>query len=248
MSRKNQISEEVISAFVDGELDSAECSRLIQLRETDAELDAQLKEMEKLKSLVFSARPETAKLDFKAHSSAKGWLFKCYYPAMAASLILGLVLLGLMTLGPFKYGGSKSIPLQSDNLESLLNTPGSNEEIKIVMHFTQDNVSAAQYLLDQAELLTTRARERNKLIRIEIIAHGKGLSLLRRDRSPFPQRISQMRKTYDQITFLACNQTLNKVNAQRDKAVELLAVAVIVASGLQQIQLRRTQGWNYFIV
>ncbi len=99
--------------------------------------------------------------------------------------------------------------------------------------------------LDDAEDLLKYYRASNQHAQIEIVTNGSGLDLLRADTSPYPERVQRMLKDYDNLTFVACQNTMDRVSREQGTAARLLPGVVLIDSGVAQIMRRQQQGWAY---
>jgi len=56
-----------------------------------------------------------------------------------------------------------------------------------------------------------------------------------------------MKKNYDSLAFVACNNTLAKLK-QEGKPTDLLAEAEVAPSAVQYVVKRLQQGWQYVAI
>jgi len=81
-----------------------------------------------------------------------------------------------------------------------------------------------------------------------VVTNGDGLNLLLSDKSPYAQRIHQMQSEYKNLTFVACQNTIDRFQRDLGLTVKLLPGVVITDSGVAQIMRRQHQGWAYLQV
>ncbi len=246
MSDRETISEELLNAFVDGELDEGERQRILELQLQDPQIARKVQELERLKGLVKAARPVD-------ESPASGLPRRGSTGVTRAKLASVAVLLGVV-LGAWLYWPEGTPQLAgrpeptAQDVYTLVNPGTGLVDMKVVIHFTRSQREAAKALLDQVEYLLERAQRTDRRVRVEVVAHGKGLYLLRDGVSPFPERIRALHERFDNLTFLACEKTMTKLKQAKKIDVELLPDATVVRSGIEQIRLRRSQGWDYIVV
>jgi intracellular sulfur oxidation DsrE/DsrF family protein len=101
--------------------------------------------------------------------------------------------------------------------------------------------------LDYAEQLLASNSQRHQDFRLEVVANDGGIELLRRDTSPFPQRIEALLSRYDNISFLACANALRKLR-ERGVEVELLPGTRSDHTAIDEIIERLEGGWRYLKV
>lgn len=77
------------------------------------------------------------------------------------------------------------------------------------------------------------------------MTYGPGLHMLREDTSPVAPRIAQMALEHENVTFQACNNTLQGMQRQAGHDIALLSEANIVPSGVVQLVTLQEQGWSY---
>ena len=76
--------------------------------------------------------------------------------------------------------------------------------------------------------------------RIEIVAHGKGLSLLLATDAPLRERLKQVSDSG--VVLAACENTMRRKNVKKE---DLLPFATTVPSGVAEVVLKQEAGWAY---
>ena len=74
------------------------------------------------------------------------------------------------------------------------------------------------------------------------------LLLLMAGISPFAERIQRMQKEYHDLTFVACQNTIERIQQELGLQAKLLPGVVVIDSGVAQIMRRQNQGWAYIQV
>jgi hypothetical protein len=82
-------------------------------------------------------------------------------------------------------------------------------------------------------------------VAIEIVAYGPGLHMLRQDSSPVKERIAAMSEKNPHLTFSACNNTKQRMEAIEGKEIVLLPQAKLVPAGVVRLMLLQEEGWAY---
>ena len=82
-------------------------------------------------------------------------------------------------------------------------------------------------------------------VEVQIVAYGPGLHMLRADTSPVAQRVATMALEHPNVTFQACNNTINAMQRQSGAEVTLLPEAHIVPAGVVHLVQLQEQGWSY---
>lgn len=234
---KEPLSQEYLNAFVDGELAAAERETAMRRLEEDPEFKSAVCELRVMKELVRGAYGEAP-----ARRSPLAW--RCppaWRQALAAGLLLGLGLGG----GWFAHGLA-----QPDRLEHLAGLPDGYTPIalasavspdKIVLHLDSGDPARLDAALDLADRLLD---QRGRHAQVEIVANSNGLNLLRRDVSPYRERIAALARRHANLSFRACAQTIARLR-QEGVEVVLLPEADVATSAIGEILGRMRQGWVY---
>lgn len=228
MKKDDIISDEQLSAFTDGELESEEENRIFTLSEECAELDARLCQQRKVKELVQHAYrdiPQPRRHDRRG--GRRGSLFSL---AAAAVLALAVGLAG---------GWMASRSLEGGAPHAAAAVPASQDTW--LLHVASSDPARMQLALDRAEELMN-APGASEPSRVEIVANEGGLDLLRSDRSPFADRIRELAE--QDVLFFACSKAIERLEEQ-GVDVQLLPQANTRYSALDRVVYRMQQGWTY---
>lgn len=126
------------------------------------------------------------------------------------------------------------------NLVSAENKTASNDDHKIVIQVSTDDKRTQTIALNNAVNLQKHYGLDN--IDIEIVAYGPGLGLLT-GKSEQADRVRSLAK--QEITFSACNNTMNKVKSKTGKLPKLTEGVGIVDAGVARIMELQEQGYAY---
>jgi intracellular sulfur oxidation DsrE/DsrF family protein len=227
MKTDDIISDEQLSAFTDGELESDEENRIFTLSEQCPELDARLCQQRKIKEMVQHAYrdvPEPRRRDKRA--GPRGSLFSL---AAAAVLALAVGLAG---------GWFASRSLEAGSAAAAV-APASRDTW--LLHVSTSDPVRMQRALDRAEeLMTGGGASSNR--QVEIVANEAGLNLLRSDTTPFAERIRALAE--QDVLFFACNRAIERLQ-ERGVEVRLVPEANTHYSALDRVVHRMQQGWTY---
>lgn len=232
-----------INAYVDGELGAAERLEVLTSLQEDPELAREACELNNLKSqlqLAYTSPPGLQQQRGKRKGTT--WL------TLAASVMM--LAIGL-TSGWFVGSGE----LRADRLV-LLDPDGrgqapaaaSSEDTRIVFHLTNDDQTAAGELLDDVESMLLAYREDGKALRVEVVSNGDGLDLLRERLSHHKERIHQLAQRYHNLTFVACRNTIDRMQVKDGIEINILPDAEIIESGVNHVVKRQKEGWAYIRV
>ncbi|MGD8589941.1 MAG: hypothetical protein PVG22_14040, partial [Chromatiales bacterium] len=114
--------------------------------------------------------------------------------------------------------------------------------LNTVLHIDVDEQSVAEELLDRVEsILKTYAEEE---IRVEVVANAAGLNLLRADKSALAHRVSAMMDKYDNLMFIACANTIQRLQEQGEN-VQLIGGTHASETAIDHVVRRLRAGWTY---
>jgi len=235
-----------LSAFVDGELSADQEAEILVRMEGDEALSRRVCALGLLKAQVrvaYSTTPTAAPFDLR-----EGWNRPA---AIAAGLLLALVsFVGgwLFNAGLEQHeGDARFVLLDHDGLGQGPAMAG-DDSTRIVFHLTNPDQQVAGDMLDEVEQMLGSYAADGRPIRVEIVSHGEGLGLLRQRLSDHRGRIRAMATQYDNLTFVACQNTIDRLRVEKGIEVQLLPDARRIESGVNHVVKRQKQGWAYIRV
>ncbi len=228
MKKDEHFSEEQINAFVDGELDPEEKSRLYNEAARSPDLDQRLSRQSKVKDLLKHAYENVPK-PVRWHTArlSRGRFFGRSIAA-AVFLVVGLCM-GLLADNYFAPGraaitGSLVEPVATAN--------------NYLLHLTSGEPEQMQAALRHAEELLQESDQH----RVEIIANEKGLDLLRRADNPLTRDIAALQGKG--VVFYACSRTIQRLEDGGER-VELVPYVNANFTALDRVVSRMQEGWKY---
>lgn len=232
MSREQKFSDEFLNAFVDGELAPEDQSSVYLEIRRDESLNRRVCELRNLRELVrfaYADPPRPVRAPHRrAHASVRVGLALAASLAVIAGVLIGW---GLHRAPDAALPGGAAV---------------SNEvPVKVLIHLSNGRPAYIQQTLDEIEGLLQFYRRQHQPARVEVVVNGEGLNMLRADTSPFPERIARMQKEYDNLTFAACLNTIERLKREQGITARLLPGVVVIDSGVAQIMRRQHQGWAY---
>jgi len=238
MSNEEQkFSDEFINAFVDDQLTPEEKAQVYARLSGNEPLSRQICELRKTRDLVQLAYKEPP---MPARGMATLSAGRKIGLGVAAGL--ALVIVGGM-VGWFLH--------QSHAPQNIaVAQPGLSveEQAKVLFHVSDGNAKHLKSVLDDVEDLMKHYRRSHQNARVEVIANGEGLSLLLAGISPYAERIQKMQKEYHGLTFVACQNTIDRYQQELGLTAKLLPGVITIDSGVAQIMRRQHQGWAYLQV
>ena len=240
--RKNDDLE--LNAYVDDELTPEERMELLAAMQRDPELAQAACKLNNLKSqlqLAYANPPGMV-----AGNVARG---RSPWYAIAASIVL----LAAGMLGGWLIGhqpataGDRFVMLDSQG-RGQAPAAADSPETRIVFHLTSPDQAAAGELLDDVERMLNAYQQDDKPLRVEIVAHGDGLDLLRERLTRHRERIHALSETFENLTFVACKNTIDRMQIAEGIEINILPDAQIIESGVNHVVNRQKEGWAYIRV
>ncbi len=127
-------------------------------------------------------------------------------------------------------------------------TAASDIRNKVIVHIADDKPVQLEQALGDIESLLRYYRDNHETARVQVVLNGRGVGLVRADTSAFAARIARLQKEYDNLTFAACQNTLERLHAEQGVAIRLLPGVIVIDSGVAEIMRRQSQGWTYLQV
>ncbi len=226
-------SDEMLNAFIDGELDVEDRARLLTAMRTDPALAARINELRAVRDLVRLACPKTEATDNITNPRRNLSQIAAATLLLAVGMLLGLV------FAPQNHDRPRAL----ENIAKAVN-PYKNTGDRIVLQITTDNPDKLNVVLSETErLLRTHAGKPDKL-QIAILANGKGMNLLRTANHDFSRRLATLTRKYPNLTLLACKETLRRLRREGVR-VRLLPEVHTVPSALSEVIERQRAGWTH---
>ena len=111
------------------------------------------------------------------------------------------------------------------------------EKHRVVFELTSDDPKSWEAMMNNVE----NVRKALDHTGVEVVTHGRGLSLLVRDRAgELTKRMEQA--AGEGVVFAACQNTMRR---QKLTAKELLGFAKPVDSGVAEVVRKQEAGWSY---
>ncbi|MFD2524153.1 DsrE family protein [Emticicia soli] len=76
--------------------------------------------------------------------------------------------------------------------------------------------------------------------KVEVLIHGKAISAIKKDSSPFAAQIEKLQK--DGVVFAVCRNTMKRYKLTE---ADMLPTASFVPSAIAETVLKQEEGWSY---
>lgn len=228
-----QVSEEILNAFADNELDAAERSALLERIAADNQLRAKVCELWHLKELVRTAHPLPARAVVQQGVRRRSGPLASW--ALAATLLL-TVGAGSGWFAHERYDDSHIPGSQLEAIRSQGN--------RVVLHLVSDEPAQIEAALRKAEQLASATDRKGQPFQVEMIANGTGIQLLQ-TRAAQASRVAAIHSAHSgNLHLVACQIAIEKAQ-ERGLEVDLLPQVVVVPNAVDRIAARLNQGWRY---
>jgi intracellular sulfur oxidation DsrE/DsrF family protein len=249
MNDKVKISDEMLNAFVDGQLTTEEKEQLYVSLTKDDDLKKTICELRSCKDLVQLAyqQPPASPGGFNDNNGSSASGSRHWATGIAASILLavGAVIgwqFGSVTSNDLIYSASNA------HTATSVKAMADDNSTKVLFHLNSRDPEKVREALEELEGVLKFYKRTGQNARIEMITNGGGIDLLRSDTSPYPDRVLALQEQYPNLTFVTCQNTIDRLKEERGVTAQLLPGTVVIDSGVAQIMRRQREGWAYIQV
>lgn len=237
-------SDELMNSLVDNEFSAREKAEFMAAVSQDAEASRTLCELQRVKLIMQSAYGDPAFGPTEAPKKV-GWAVRYKLVSLLAGLTFAaLVLGGSMML----IGSEQRLVLLDPQGHGQRPAIAEDEAVRIVIHVSSPLAGQAGDLLSEIEGLLLDYRHKNEAVRVEVVANGEGLNLLRSGMSTERERLAALSAQFPNLTFVACMNTMERLQVEQGIVVTLVPEAETTASGVAYVVRRQQEGWIYIRV
>lgn len=244
---KTTISDEMLNAYIDDELNAEERELVFRHLSQDEELGKQACETQQLQYLLRQAYQNPPK---PVRRTASRRELRRPLSGLAAGLLLSLgSAVGWYSHTAFSTDVIRTAEGSEDELiqrVTQLAAPQS-KTADAILHVNSADPEKLLAALDRAENLLQKYRKEAQPFHLEIIANNSGVELLRNDKSAHAQRVRALLREYDNLSLSACSNTLQQLQLRGVK-IELLPGVKTNHTAIEAIIERLDQGWRYMKV
>jgi len=224
MSHDEELSQEMQNAFVDGQLDAADWTALVERMGRDDALRRRVCELRTLKDMTRSAYAGVHSGRAAPGPDRRRW-------ARVAAVALVFALAGWLAHDALAPG------------RILAELRGVAAD-RILVHIASSRGEVVDTALQEVEDYLRDARAAGRQVKVEIVANNSGMDILRTDTSAYAARLERLRAKYPNLTYVACNQTADRLR-EKGTAVKLLPGVHVAPTALDEIVKRMQEGWVY---
>jgi intracellular sulfur oxidation DsrE/DsrF family protein len=239
MSNNEHFSKEFIHAFVDDQLTTEDKAEMYKSIHSDDELNQQVCEIRKLRDLIKLGYAELPEPPVKNRALPRSGLMGLQLP-IGSGIAAGIALL----IG-ISIGGNTQLSTPANTQESTATTAAVTENQKVLFHVNSGETEDMRDALNEVEQLLRHYTTTGQLAKVEVVTNGQAIAMLDADNSPFRDRIESMIRTHDNLTFVACQNSIEQQITEQSLAMRMIPGTVVIDSGVAQIMRRQHQGWAY---
>ncbi|MFW2373687.1 MAG: hypothetical protein ACN4GM_11250 [Gammaproteobacteria bacterium] len=239
----SHISDEMINAFIDDELDQQDKLAIKIAMEDDAVLRSRIQNLCTLKKAVKHSYQQLPVVDAGSTRNrtitAGRWMQSA---AMVSFLTIGLIF-GWLVRGEYDSGEQTMDIANSVQLDAEV----SEQHSKVILHVSSSEPDKLSYTLQQVSSIIEKYTRHQMGYEIEVVAHASGIDLLREDVSPYKKEIMDVMERHRNVTFIACSNAIERLRLQ-GIAPKLITRTRTDMTAVDQIVKRLQQGWVYLKV
>jgi len=238
MKSSEHYSDEILNAYIDGELSNQDRASLLEEVQHNRELGLRVCKLQKMQDMVQLAYENIDIPEQYIQQQATGYRNRLRM-GVAASILL---IIGVTSgwVAHTQLTPENSLLQMAQSAQS-----GQTSPSKIMLHVTtEDPVKLAAVLEETENLLQSPASSAGNL-KVEVLANGRGLNLLRADNRQFSQRVQELQERYNNLAFIACKKTMDQIEKRSGAKFNLLPDTSTVPSALGKVIKRKQQGWTY---
>ena len=123
--------------------------------------------------------------------------------------------------------------------------PAEQKTHRLILQVNTNDAATMNLTLNNATNVAEYYAKVGEPVKIEVIAYGPGLNMLRDDTSPVKARIETMALSTPEVSFKACGVTRENMRKAEDKDIPIVRQAEVVPSGVVRVMQLEEQGWSY---
>jgi uncharacterized protein len=123
--------------------------------------------------------------------------------------------------------------------------PAEKKQHHLILQVNTNDPAAMNLALNNATNVAEHYEKLGEQVKIEVVAFGPGLHMLRDDTSPVKARIETMALSTPEVSFKACGNTQENMRKAEKKDIPIIPQAQVVESGVVHIMELEEQAWTY---
>lgn len=118
---------------------------------------------------------------------------------------------------------------------------------RLALQISDDSPDKMNTVLGNATNAAHYYAEKGEKLEIRVVAYSGGLNMLRADKSPVLERLKSMSKDVPNITFEACNNSIEgvaKKEGRKPSEIPLVPGTKVVPAGVVELMELNEAGWT----
>ena len=115
---------------------------------------------------------------------------------------------------------------------------------RLALQISDNDPQKMNTVLNVAANVARHYSSKGEEAEVKIVAFNAGLHMLRSDTSPVQKRIKSFGESMPNVTFHACNNTIQGMTKKEGKEPPILPVAEIVPAGVVTLMELNEAGWT----
>ena len=121
---------------------------------------------------------------------------------------------------------------------------GAMEKHRLALQVSDDDPVKMNAALNVAANVSKYYSEKGDEVEIQIVAFNAGLTMLRADKSPVLARLKSFKQSMPNVSFMACQNTLDSMTRHEGKQPPLVDNATLVPAGVVTLIELGEKGWT----
>jgi intracellular sulfur oxidation DsrE/DsrF family protein len=121
---------------------------------------------------------------------------------------------------------------------------GAAEKHRLALQISDNDPGKMNAVLNVAANVSKYYSDKGEEVEIEIIAFNAGLNMLRQDKSPVLTRLKSFKQGMPNVSFKACENTLESMTRNEGKEPPLVENADRVPAGVVTLMELAEKGWT----
>ena len=120
-------------------------------------------------------------------------------------------------------------------------------EHHIVFQVDQNDPAVMNLVLNNVANTLNYYHGKDEPVRVEVVAFGPGLNMLRQDKSPVKGRLKRIKDASfpSSVQFSACHNTMMGMEKREGHPISIVSIATVVPSGVVRLNQLQEEGWSY---
>jgi hypothetical protein len=118
------------------------------------------------------------------------------------------------------------------------------EKHRLALQISDDSPEKMNAVLNVAANVSKYYSDKSDEVEIQIVAFNAGLTMLRADKSPVLERLKSFKQGMPNVSFMACENTLQALTRKEGKEPPLVENATRVTAGVVTLIELGEKGWT----